>query len=705
MSELSFPRQWARTARFTHGEPRNFTASSDGRRLIFCRSGAGDDPVNSLWVFDLAAGVERLVADPRELLQSDEASELTDAERLRRERLRDQGGGVTSYATDAPATVAAFALAGRLFVAGLISGNARELRVDGPVFDPRPDPMAQRVAYVSGDTVRIGELDGRSWELIGPDPGETEVSWGSAEFIAAEEMGRHRGYWWSPDGTRIAVARVDNSPVQVWNLSDPTHPEQLATTHRYPAAGTDNAIVGLFIADVAGPLRTPPVAINWDHDEFPYLAGVTWDGSGLAVTVQSRDQRDLLLLLADPNSGDTTVVYDDHDEQWIELVPGSPQMTSGNSIIAAAERGGSRRIVHNHRVISPADIDVRAILYADDDSVTYEASVLVDPSCRQVFTTFLNNQVTECLTPGRGVFSAVVGPRTTLVRASSLDEPGSTTTVGEFTIRSNAERPNVVPRVTLYRVGDDELSVAVCLPTGWQPGSHGSLPVLMDPYGGPHAQRVTASHNAYLQSQWFADQGFAVVIVDGRGTPGRGSEWDRAVFHDLAGPVLEDQVRGLQGVAALLAEGGVDLDLDRVGIRGWSFGGYLAALAVMRRPDVFHAAVAGAPVTEWRLYDTHYTERYLGDPLSDPEPYDVSSLLGLADQLTRPLLLVHGLADDNVVAAHSLQLSSALFAAGKMHEVLPLSGVTHMASQEVVAENLLLHQVGFVRRSLGLAAP
>ena len=159
--------------------------------------------------------------------------------------------------------------------------------------------------------------------------------------------------------------------------------------------------------------------------------------------------------------------------------------------------------------------------------------------------------------------------------------------------------------------------------------------------------------------------------------------------------MLEDQVDALRAAAEVHAE----LDLGRVAIRGWSFGGYLAALAVLRRPDVFHAAVAGAPVTEWRLYDTHYTERYLGDPTEQPDVYDASSLLPLADGLSRPLLLVHGLADDNVVAAHTLQLSSALLAAGAPHEVLPLVGITHMTSQEVVAEHLLLHQLDFLRRS------
>jgi dipeptidyl-peptidase 4 len=232
------------------------------------------------------------------------------------------------------------------------------------------------------------------------------------------------------------------------------------------------------------------------------------------------------------------------------------------------------------------------------------------------------------------------------------------------------------------------------------------LPVLMDPYGGPHAQMVLAASRAFLTSQWLAEQGFAVVIADGRGTPGRGPAWDRAVHRDLATPVLEDQVTALRAAAAEFP----DLDLSRVGIRGWSFGGFLAALAGLRRPHVFHAAVAGAPVTDMRLYDTHYTERYLGDPAVTPDSYQVSSLIGddperAFQEPHRPLMIIHGLADDNVVVAHSLRLSSALLAAGRPHTVLPLSGVTHMASQEEVAENLLLLQVDFLRSALGLQPP
>jgi dipeptidyl-peptidase-4 len=207
---------------------------------------------------------------------------------------------------------------------------------------------------------------------------------------------------------------------------------------------------------------------------------------------------------------------------------------------------------------------------------------------------------------------------------------------------------------------------------------------------------VLRAKSLWLEAQWIADQGFAVVVADGRGTPGRGPAFERTVYRDLAHPPLEDQVEALHGAAEQVPE----LDLGRVGIKGWSFGGYLAALAVLARPDVFHAAVAGAPVTDWHFYDTYYTERFLGHPGTELEAYERSSLLSLAPGLERPLLIVHGFADDNVFAVHTLRLSSALLVAGRTHNVLPLPGVTHVASREDVTESLLLNSVEFFRQAL-----
>ena len=706
MDDLTFPRQYARTQRLTLGEPRTVTVSPDGQRVVFLRSAAGDDPVNCLWVLDVATGTERLVADPRVLLGADDETDLPAEEKARRERTREGAGGVVAYATDRPVTVCSFALGGRLFVAGLLSGAARELTVHGPVFDPRPDPTARRLAYVSGPTLRIGELDGSSWELDG-EPDSPTVTWGSADFIAAEEMDRYRGFWWSPDGSAIAVERADSEPVQLWHIADPANPASEPTVHRYPSAGTENATVSLHVTSLVG----GSVKVTWDVDAFPYLANVSWSTQDrLLLTVQSRSQTDLLVLSADPVTGETQVLFEDHDDRWVELVPGVPALLPDGRLVTTADRAGARRLLIGDEIESPADLQVRSVADLGVDTVTFVANPLSDPTVQQVWIATLTEGGADFapITEADGVHGATVGGSTVVIRSSTLDTPGTTTVVrGEGdaasgrTITSNAQRPLVEPNVTIHRVGDDQLAVAVLLPRA---PVEGPLPVLLDPYGGPHAQRVIRSHNAYLSSQWFADQGFAVVVVDGRGTPGRGSEWERAIHLDLATPVLDDQVRGLEGITEVLAADGVELDRSRVGIRGWSFGGYLAALAVLQRPDVFQAAIAGAPVTEWRLYDTHYTERYLGDPFTDSGPYERSSLLPLAAQLTKPLLLIHGLADDNVVAAHTLQLSSALLGAGKPHEVLPLSGVTHMTPQEVVAENLLLHQLAFLRRALRIDA-
>jgi dipeptidyl-peptidase-4 len=310
-----------------------------------------------------------------------------------------------------------------------------------------------------------------------------------------------------------------------------------------------------------------------------------------------------------------------------------------------------------------------------------------------------NGDTASIAGPGNGHTASIAGPGNG--HTASIAGPGGLLATVSAAIADRSADPGLAARPAFLTLARDELQAALFLPSHHD--GHGPLPVLLDPYGGPHAQRVLASHNAHLVSRWFAEHGYAVLVTDGRGTPGRGPAWERAVWGDLAGPVLDDQLAALD---AALERFDV-LDGSRVGIRGWSFGGYLAALAVLRRPDRFHAAVAGAPVTAWGLYDTHYTERYLGHPDEHPDNYRRSDLLDPDAEATgrpllnRPLLLIHGLADDNVVAAHTLRFSAALLASGAPHRVLPLSGVTHMASQEAVAENLLRLQLAFLDETIG----
>ncbi len=690
----TFPRQYARTQRLTLGEPRNVVVSPDGQRIVFLRSYSGSDPIQRLWVTDARTGVERVVVDPVVLLeQLDGGFSNGDApseERARRERAREGADGVVGFATDAQVTVASFALAGRLFLVGLLSGSARPLDVPGPVFDPRPDPTARRLAYVSAGSLRIANISGASWEIAGDD--DPDVAWGTADFIAAEEMGRSRGYWWSPNGERIAATRVDTSPVQRWWLSNPTEPRETPRSVPYPAAGTANAEVRLYVLDLDG----GQTLVEWDRDMFPYLAGVSWSAiGGLIITVQSRDQRHVEYRGVDPESGLTRCRLADTDAQWVELVPGSPQWLIDGRLVTCADRDGARRLLVDGEPVTPASLQVRSILSTGPTGVLFIANFLVDPLHQQVWRWHLHGRL-ERITMEPGVHSAVEGGPTVVLRSATMYRDGSVTRVsgGGPNITSYAEAPLTEPNVQIINTGDRSLLTALLLPRNHVEGA--KLPVLLDPYGGPHAQRVVASRNAYCSSQWFADQGFAVIITDGRGTPGRGSAWERAVSRDLAFPVLEDQIDALIDLGEQFA----DLDLGRVGIRGWSFGGYLAALAVLRRPDLFHCAIAGAPVTDWRLYDTHYTERYLGDPAIFAAQYDNSSLIYHAKTLSRPLMLIHGLADDNVYAAHSLQLSRALVESGRPHTVVPLSGVSHMTPQEEVAENLLLLQLKFLQTHL-----
>jgi dipeptidyl-peptidase-4 len=706
----SFPRQSARTQRFTLGTPRSYTIAPDRSRVAFLRSKTGTDRVNCLWVLDLPAGgeaQERLAADPVALLHGG-AEQLSATERARRERARQGGAGLVDYSTDEAVTHAAYALSSRLFHTDLQSGESAELPAQVPVLDPRLDPTGARIAYVNDGTLRLIEIDGSGDRALA-EPDGPDVTWGLAEFVAGEEMGRHRGYWWSADGEQLLVARVDNAPVRRWYIADPEHPERPPAEQAYPAAGTPNAAVTAALIGVDG----ARIEIRWDTGAFPYLAAAHWSAGGPPLLlVQSRDQRQAQVLSVDPGSGLTRVERSDADPCWLDLVPGVPCWAPDGRLVHTEIAGDETRLVVGDTPVTEG-LQVRTVLSVDEDGVLIRASA-DDPTQVDVYLAPLppiggdgqdaggaGKPAAIRLSERPGVHAAVRSAALTVLTSMSMEEFGPSTRLLDADgtelaeIASLAETPVLTPSARLHVVGERALRAAVLFPTGWTPGA-GKLPVLMDPYGGPQAQRVLSARNAYLEPQWLADQGFAVVIVDGRGTPGRGPAWDRAVFRNFADPVLEDQVDALHALAAEYP----DLDLERVAIRGWSFGGYLSALAVLRRPDVFRVAVAGAPVTEWRLYDTHYTERYLGHPGTDGAAYDHSSIVADAPRLSRALMIIHGLADDNVVAAHSLRLSSALLAAGKPHTMLPLSGVTHMTPQEVVAENLMLLQVEFLRSAL-----
>ncbi len=688
----TFPRQQARTRRYTLGRPRTFTVAEDGSRVAFLRSRASDDPVGCLWVFDVDTRTERLVFDPSG--SGDE--HLSAEERDRRERRRESLTGVTDYATDRAGSIAAFAMDGGLHVADLVNGGARPLHIDAEdPFDPRPDPSGRHIAYVAGGALRVVDVDGANDRELASDP-DPDVSWGLAEFVAAEEMERQRGYWWSPDGTRLAAARVDERPVRVWHIAAPVDPEAPSRPVRYPGAGTDNAVVTLAIVDLDG----GRVDVAWDREAFPYLVNVVWNAQGPStVLVESRDQRTMQILRVDPDTGEAELVREDRDDRWLDITVGVPAWLGDGRLVRTLDSDDTKRLTFDDEPVTPVGLQVAQVLDVGD-TVVFRANE--DPTETHVWRVDAAGALTR-LTEEPGVHTAVVGSNVTVLTSATMTGLPTTDVLVDGdragTIASTSETPVLFATPSFFVGGARDLRMALFTPGGTEPD--GPLPVLLDPYGGPHLAVVQKVLTLQLESQWFADQGFAVLVIDGRGTPGRGPGWDREVYRNLADPVLEDQVDGLHAAA----ERYPFLDLERVAIRGWSFGGFLAAMAVLRRPDVFHAAVSGAPVTDGELYDTHYTERYLGMPGTEIEAYARYRLIDDAPNLRRPLLLIHGLADDNVYVANTLRLSKALMEAGRFHSVIPLSGITHAPSQPEVAENLLLLQVRFLRDALGLADP
>jgi dipeptidyl-peptidase-4 len=693
-----FPRQLASTRYFTLGFPHDVTVARDGGRVLFLRTQGGEDPVTCLWRMDLAdgAGRERLLADPAASWHSG-PGDVPEAERVRRERARETAAGIVAYSTDADCRTVVFALDGQLWMlrAGDDPGGVPEpVPAAGAATDPRIDPTGQRVAYVADSALHVTELaDGTGRLLAAPE--HDEVSYGLAEHVAAESMLRFRGYWWAPDGQRLLAARVDNSPVQRWWITDPADPARPPRAVRYPAAGTANADVTLHVLRLDG-TRTE---VTWDRGAYEYLTAAQWEARGPLLSVQSRDQRTVMVLAADAGTGQSTLLHTEHDDAWVELAPGTPARTSTGDLVTVSDRGGSRRLVVGGAAVTPDGLHVGSVSGTDGEAVYFTATDERDPTERHLWRYNPGQGLARC-SAEPGVHDGEAAGGTVVVL--SRTEEGSAATVAwrdgtRADIASLEAEPLITPRITWLVLGPRELRAALLLPSWYRPGTR--LPVLLSPYGGPAMQRVVRARSAtFCEEQWLAEHGFAVLVTDGRGTPGRGPEWSKTVFGDTLSAPLEDQVDALDALSASFP----DLDLGRVAIRGWSYGGALAAIAVMRRPDVFHAAVSGAAPHDQRLYDTHWRERFLGLPQQNPEGYDQSSTITEAASLTRPLLLVHGMADDNVVVAHTLRMSAALLAAGRPHQVLPLPG-THMPI-EIVGQ-LLRHELAFLTESLGAGRP
>ncbi|MFJ6379105.1 prolyl oligopeptidase family serine peptidase [Kitasatospora sp. NPDC092039] len=677
----------ARTGRFTFGAPRAFTLAEDGTRLLLLRSTGPEDPVDRLHLLDTATGEERLVADPAALLpgRTGRRDDLPAVERRLRERTRLVAAGIGTYAATADLATAVFTLDGRLFRTDTAAGTSDELPVAGPAFDPRPDATGQRVAYVAEDALYVTP----ALEPFSPADG---ARWGVAEFAAAEELGRARGHWWRPDGGALLAARVDESAVPRRYFADPAHPGEAPEDFAYPQAGGPNADVQLWVLGLDG----TRVRLRWDAEEFPYVCAASWaSAEEVLLTVADRLQQTVLLLSAAPATGETGELSRTTDEFWVDDLPGTPARLADGRLLTVHDTPQARGLALDGKPLDTTGLQIRRVVGRLRGRLLCETGE-GDPFDQYVHLIDPDGGAPEPLTTGPGLHSALAAADVLLLASATAD--GVRRVVSRdgrelpLTDRSAPLPHRVEPR--LARVTERALPSAVVYPRDHVPGRR--LPVLLDVYGGPGYQAVAAEPRRWQLKQWWADQGFAVVTVDNGGTPFVSPDFTRTIFRRFSRVALDDQVDALHA----LAERHPDLDLGRVGVRGWSYGGYFAALAVLRRPDVFHAACAGAPPTDFRLYDTAYTERYLGLPQDNPEGYADDCLITDAPGLSRPLLLIHGLADDNVHPSHTLLLSQALTRAGRPHSVLPLPGATHMTPGGLL-EQLAQAELAFLRASLG----
>jgi dipeptidyl-peptidase-4 len=705
--------RWAATRGFRSGQPAAIAIPRDAGEVLFLRSGPRDR-VQSLWTWDARTGAEREVATGAKLLSGAEET-LSPEERARRERLRLTARGLSSFQLSRDGRLVLVPHSGRLFLLSRPGYAARELGATGlpSADDARLSPDASLVALVRRGELRVLDVANGAERVIAA-PESAGVTYGLPEFVAQEEMGRFEGHWWSPDSRWLAVQRTDHAGLERLRIMDPANPTAPPEEFPYPRPGKRNADVRLAIFPAVASGGSPPVApvwVQWDREAWPYLCRVAWPEAGpLTLYVMDRRQQRASLLAVDPATGQTTPLLGERDAVWLNLPEGAPRwLADGKSFLWITEHDDTGPELDlqladaTSRRLTPPGLRVDELLAVDETRRLAYVSASDEPTEKHIWSVDLKKPwKARRLGDARGVESAVFSPAAGL-RVRRLDpergaprwlvEDADGKPLGE--LRSVAEDPGVEPAVEWTRVGRDSLRAFIVRPRDFQPGRR--YPVVDWAYAGPHSQRVTRNARRYLLEQWLADQGFIVMTVDGRGTPDRGRTFERAIRGDFIGPALEDHRTALRELAGRHPE----MDAARVGAIGWSFGGYYAAQAVMHAPEVYRAAVAGAPVVDWHDYDTFYTERYLGVPPADSAAYTRSSVLLKADALARPLLLVHGTADDNVYFVHSLELAAALNRANRPFEFLPLPGQTHVVSAAEQVRQYYGRALEFLRRELG----
>ncbi|HEY3115946.1 MAG TPA: DPP IV N-terminal domain-containing protein [Chloroflexota bacterium] len=676
--------------------PTQLAFSPDGRYLTFLWSERGD-LVRDLWALDLESGERRRWVAAEELGAA--GGELTAEEALRRERQRVRGGGFTRYAWAEKADRLLLPANGQLYT---LSSSDREPRsIPAPeegISEGQLTADGQQVVFLSGRELWVATSGGGVPRRLTFDATEA-VSNGMAEFVAQEEMGRQNGFWISPNGSLIAYAQVDESAVPSYPIVHQGGKEWRAEHHRYPFAGGPNARVRLGVLNQEG---GPTGWLDLGESDL-YLARVTWaNDERLLVQAESRDQRRLELRAYDLGTGHSATLLIEESDIWINLHDDLRVLKDGCFIWASECSGFKHLSLHAVdgqllQTLTSGSWPVDSVLNVNqEDGLVYFAAGRESPLERHIYVAPLVGGDADRLSDEPGFHSAVFAldgrkyaetydslTHSPTVVVRWVDEPRRLILHAGGRIDDLAPGLHAPELVNL--TVDDGTAVYGAL---YRPGPLASrAPLIVFVYGGPHAQMV---RNAWdltldLRAQYLVSLGFAVFKLDNRGSARRGLVFEGAIKNRLGKVEVEDQVAGVRW----LAEHGL-IDPERVGIHGWSYGGYMTAMCLLQAPEVFRVGVAGAPVTDWDGYDTHYTERYLGLPAENPAGYEASSALTHAAKLEGKLLIVHGLLDENVHFRHTARLVAALEEAGVAVDLLLLPEERHGLRQTSAARSIRL---------------
>jgi dipeptidyl-peptidase-4 len=697
-------RTLAATRSYNLGTPKVVGILPDGD-VLFLRTGPRNFTAE-LFELDAATGKVEKLAGAADLVAGD--VKLSAAEKALRERTRTALIGIVQVGASEDGNRLLIPLGEQVFVFDRGTRKSQSVALGAGYPDvPSLSPDGARVAFVRDQDLWIADVGGKKPRKLTAHESPA-VTYGAAEFVAQEELDRTAGYWWSPDSQQLIYQRTDETAVETLYVANPAQPAVAPTPFRYPRAGTTNAEVKLAIGSVKG---GKPIWIEWDRTAMPYLRDVQWEkGAPPTIVVMNRAQTEARVLAVDVKTGKTRQLLAESDAAWVN-VPNGPHYLPDGRFLWPTEKSGEWQLeIHNADGTLADTISWPG--FSGGFSVDNETGDIwlygsADAMNSQMGHVAPGSKTVEPVTTAPGHHAILVAKKggTRIHIDNNVDGTRTQTVykrdgskIGE--LPSVAEAIPALPNVTYETVTLEGRShnVAIVRPRTMDPTLR--YPVILDVYGGPGVKVVSNNPRGHFDDQLLADTGFIIVSSDGRGTPGRGRDWERVITRDLITIPLADQSAVLQAVGAKHPE----MDLDRVGVVGWSFGGYFAAMAVLLRPDLYKAGIAGAPVTDWRYYDTAYTERYMGLPAENAAAYDATSAVEHAAKLTRPLLLIHGLTDDNVYVVNTLAFAEALLRAGKKAELITL-GSTHMVVDPAAKAALLTREIEFFREHLGLPAP